>query len=103
MPTQPTVSRLRDDCAREVFAVAEALRRTNRQRRLRDVTIVLPTDHEAVEAVELACVALSEGDLSPAAAEFDRFLDRLTTEPDVAERFLHSVRGVVRRVGPPGR
>jgi hypothetical protein len=106
MPTQttatPPLSRLREDCSREVFAVAEALRRTNRQRRLRDVTIVLPIDHEAVEAIELACIAQSEGELSTAAGELERFLDRLTADPAAAERFVHSVRAVVRRVGPPG-
>jgi hypothetical protein len=103
MTISSTLSTLREDCAREVFAVAEVLRRTNRQRRLRDVTIVLPIDHEAVEAIELACVALAEGELSAAAADFDRFLDRLTSDPAAAERLLRSVRGVVRRVGPSGR
>ncbi|HEX3150517.1 MAG TPA: hypothetical protein VHR66_20735 [Gemmataceae bacterium] len=93
---------LRDDCAREVFTVAEALRRTGRQRRLRDVTIVLPIDHSAVEAIELACQMLSEGDLSPASAELDRFMNQLIADPPAAERFLQSVRSVVRRVGPTG-
>jgi len=86
-----------------VFAVAEALRRTNRQRRLRDVTIVLPIDHEAVEAIELACVTLAEGELSSASAELDRFLDRLAADAAAAGRFVQSVRAVVRRVGHPGR
>jgi hypothetical protein len=103
MTTPSTLPSLRDDCVREVFAVAEALRRTNRQRRLRDVTIVLPIDHEAVEAIELACVALTEGELSASAADLDRFLDRLTADPAAVERLLRSVRSVVRRVGPPGR
>src|SRR5215218_1780327 len=67
-PSAPPESHLRDDCAREVFAVAEVLRRTGRQRRLRDVTIVLPIDFTAVEAVELACLALAEGELSESAA-----------------------------------
>ena len=98
-------SYLRQDCIRDVFAVAEALRRTGRQRRLRDVTIVLPIDHSAVEAIELACLTLSEGELSPAAADLDRFFDRLLDDLPAAERFLQSVRSVVRRVGPigPGR
>src|SRR5881275_774407 len=102
MPTQPASSSLRDDCAREVFAVAEALRRTGRHRRLRDVTIVLPIDHSAVEAIELACLTLAEGELSPAAADLDRFFDRLVADAPAAERFLQSVRNVVRRVGPGG-
>lgn len=93
---------MRDDCAREVFAVAEALRRTGRHRRLRDVTIVLPIDHSAVEAIELACLTLTEGELSSAAGDLDRFLDRLMADPPAAERFLHAVRSVVRRVGPTG-
>ena len=96
-------SDLRADCAREVFAVAEALRRSGRQRRLRDVTIVLPIDHVAVEAIELACIALSEGELSESAADLDRYLDRVAGDPASAERFLQSVRAVVRRVGPTGR
>ena len=93
-------SDLRADCAREVFAVAEALWRTGRQRRLRDVTIVLPIDHSAVEAIELACIVLSEGELSEAAGDLDRYLDRAAADRAAAERFLQSVRSVVRRVGP---
>lgn len=97
----PAERTLRDDCAREIFAVAQSLRRTGRHRRLRDVTIVVPADHAAVEAIELACEALAGGALSEAATEFERFLDGRTAEPGTAERFLRSVRGVVRRVGPP--
>jgi hypothetical protein len=63
---------------------------------------VLPIDHAAVEAVELACLALAEGELSEAAADLDRFLDRVTGDPAAAERFLQSVRTVVCRVGPTG-
>ena len=93
-------SDLRADCAREVFAVAEALWRSGRQRRLRDVTIVLPIDHAAVEAIELACIALSEGELSEAGTDLDRYLDRVASDRTSAEWFLQSVRSVVRRVGP---
>jgi hypothetical protein len=89
----------RVDCARELFAVAEALRRTGRHRRLRDITIVRPADFAAVAAVELACRVLSEGELSEAAADLDQVLDQLTGDPAIAERFLESVRGVIRRVG----
>jgi hypothetical protein len=95
-------SNLRADFAREVFSVAESLRRTGRHRRLRDVTIVLPIDHAAVEAIELACIALAEGELSEAAADVDRCLDQVTADPTAADRFLASVRNVVRRVGPTG-
>jgi hypothetical protein len=100
-PPAHAANQLRDDCAREVFAVADVLRRTGRHRRLRDVTIVLPIDHSAVEAIELACLTLADGELSEAAADLDRFLDQLTADPPAAERFLQSVRNVVRRVGPP--
>ena len=51
------------------------------------MTIVLPIDHAAVEAVELACLALTGGELSEAATDLDRFLDRLTADPAGAERF----------------
>jgi hypothetical protein len=100
--TAGVATQLREDCVREVFAVAEALRRTGRHRRLRDVTIVLPIDHSAVEAIELACLTLIEGELSAAAADLDRFLDRLIGDPPAAQRLLQSVRNVVRRVGPAG-
>jgi hypothetical protein len=92
----------RADWSREVFAVAEALRRNGRHRRLRDVTIVLPIDHTAVEAIELACLALSEGELSEAANDLERFFDRLEQDSFEADRFLASVRGVARRVGQIG-
>lgn len=85
--------------SREVFSVAEALRRSGRHRRLRDVTIVLPIDHSAVEAIELACLALSEGELSEAANDLNRFFDRLAGDSYEADRFLSSVRNVARRVG----
>lgn len=89
----------RTEWSREVFSVAEALRRNGRHRRLRDVTIVLPIDHTAVEAIELACLALSEGELSEAARDLDRFFDRLSQDSFESERFLASVRNVARRVG----
>ena len=94
------VDQLRIVWTKEVFAVAEALRRNGRQRRLRDVTIVLPIDHTAIEAIELACVSLSEGELSEASGELERFFDRLAADQFSADRFLASVRGVARRVGP---
>jgi hypothetical protein len=92
----------RQEWRREVYSVAEALRRSGGQRRLRDVTIVLPIDHTAVEAIELACLALAEGELSHAANELDRFLDRLATDAMEAERFVPSLRSVARRVGSIG-
>src|SRR4051812_21828397 len=61
---------LADQWAREVLAAAEALRQSGHHKRLRDVTIVLPIDLAAVEAVELACLALAQGELSDAAEEF---------------------------------
>jgi hypothetical protein len=91
---------LRENWRRELFVVAEALCRNGRHRRLRDVTIVLPIDHIAVEAIELACLVLSAGDVSPASAELELFFDRLLDDPSAAELFLDSVRSVARRVGP---
>jgi hypothetical protein len=85
--------------SREVFAVAEALRRSGRNRRLRDVTIHLPIDHRAVKAIELACLAISEGELSESANEFNRLLDEVVQDPFEADGFLSSVRSVARRVG----
>lgn len=90
------------DCSREVFALAEALRRNGGQRRLRDVTIVLPTDHSAVEAIELACLALSEGEFSEAAGDLNRFLERITQNSSDTDRFLISLRAVAQRVGQAG-
>jgi hypothetical protein len=98
-PTALPGAVLRANCARELFTIAEALRRTGRHRRLGDITIVLPADLAAVEAVELACLALAEGEFSEAAADLDRKLDSLAGDPATVERFLRSVRGVVRRVG----
>ncbi len=92
-----------EDWFSEVYAVAEALRRNGRHRRLRDVTIVLPIDHTAVEAIELACLALSEGELSEAAGDLDRFFDRIAQDSFEADRFLVSVRNVARRVGTISR
>jgi hypothetical protein len=101
-PQSPVASdpqEARTTWSREVFSVAEALRRSGRHRRLRDVTIVLPIDHSAVEAIELACLALSEGELSEAASDLNRFFDRLAGDDYEADRFLSSVRNVARRVG----
>lgn len=94
-----SLDQLRTIWIREVYAVATALRRNGRHRRLRDVTIVLPIDHVAIEAIELACVALSEGALFDSSGEMERFFDQVVTDPFAADRFLGSVRGVARRVG----
>jgi hypothetical protein len=89
----------REAWRRELFAVAESLRRTGRQRRLRDVTIVLPLDHAAVNAIELACLVLAQGELSASASELDRFFQDLEGDAYAAQRFLDSVRSVARRAG----
>ncbi|MBO0699824.1 MAG: hypothetical protein J2P46_15610 [Zavarzinella sp.] len=87
--------------AREVLAAADALRQTGHHKRLREVTIVLPIDLAAVEAIELACLALAQGELSPAAEEFEQYLVRLAADPSVAARFMSAVRNVIARVMPP--
>src|SRR5262245_56200045 len=97
--TTPNSTPSREDWLREVFAVAEALRRKGRHRRLRDVTIVLPIDYSAVEAIELACQVLIQGELSPSAKELEQFFDKLMEDTLAADRFLDSVRSVARRVG----
>lgn len=104
MLTHSTVpqSALRADCAREVYSVAEALRRSGRIRYLRDVTIVLPIDYAAVEAIELACLALAAGELSEASSDLERHLDGLAGDPAAVGRLLQAVRNVVRRLGPSG-
>jgi hypothetical protein len=94
--------RLADVWAREVLAAAEALRQTGHHKRLRDVTIVLPIDLAAVEAIELACLALAQGELSDAADEFAQYLRRLATDPAVRDRFPNAVRTVIARAMPPG-
>jgi hypothetical protein len=96
----PEPAGLRDHWMREVLAAADTLRHTGHHKRLRDVTIVLPIDLLAVEAIELACMALAEGELSDVAGELRRFLDRLSADPAAAERFLASVHNVVARVRP---
>jgi hypothetical protein len=90
----------REECVREVLLAAEGLRQTGQTRRLRELTIVLPTDYRAVEALELACQVLAEGDFSQAARDLDGLIDRLGTEPAQIERFLQSLRGVIRRLNP---
>src|SRR5262245_26354266 len=89
----------RDEWAREVFAIAGTLHRTGRQGLVREITIVLPVDYKAVEAIELACRALAAGDFSDASRDLDRFFDRLEREPGMTDQFLPSLRSVVRRLG----
>src|SRR5262245_52078922 len=89
----------REEWSREVFAIAETLHRTGRQNLVRELTIVLPVDYKAVEAIELACRALAGGDLSDPARDLDRFFDKLEREPGMADQFLPSLQNVVRRLG----
>lgn len=93
--------RVAEQWAREVLAAADALRQSGHHKRLRDVTIVLPIDLAAVEAVELACLALAQGELSDAADEFAAYLRRLAADPAVRDRFPKAVRTVIARVMPP--
>jgi len=88
----------RDEWSREVFAIAEKLHRAGRQNLVREVTIVLPVDYKAVEAIELACRALARGDLSDAARDLDRFFAKLEREPGMADQFLPSLQSVIRRL-----
>ena len=96
-PADPAFQRL--EWSREVYAVADRLRQTGRQRQLRDITIVLPVDHHAIEAIELACQALMEGELSTASCDLDSLFDHLASDEAEAALFLNSVRNVVRRIG----
>ncbi|HKA07155.1 MAG TPA: hypothetical protein VKD71_07845 [Gemmataceae bacterium] len=89
----------REVWSREVFAIAETLHRTGRQNLVREITIVLPVDYKAVEAIELACRALAGGDFSDGARDLDRFFDKLEREPGMADQFLPSLQSVVRRLG----
>jgi hypothetical protein len=90
----------REHWAREVLAAAETLRQTGQHKRLREVTIVLPIDLAAVEAIELACLALAQGELSDAAHDFDEYIGQVATDPAAADRFLDAIRKVVTRVLP---
>jgi hypothetical protein len=98
MPADPTC--LGEQWAREVLAAAETLRQAGQQKRLREVTIVLPIDLAAVEAVELACLALAQGELSDAAHDFDSYIRQVAADPAAAGRFLAAIRNVVARVLP---
>jgi hypothetical protein len=91
---------LREQWAREVLAAAETLRQTGHHKRLREVTIVLPIDLAAVEALELACLALAQGELSDAAHDFDGYIGQVAADPAAAVRFLTAVRNVVTRLLP---
>src|SRR5262245_20995821 len=92
---------LREHWAREVLAAAETLRQSGQHKRLREVTIVLPIDLAAVEALELACLALAQGELSDAAHDFETYVGQVAADPAAAGRFLTAVRNVVTRVLPP--
>jgi hypothetical protein len=91
---------LREHSAREVLAAAETLRQAGQHKRLREVTIVLPIDLAAVEAIELACLALAQGELSDAAHDFDEYIGQVAADPAAADRFVAAVRKVVSRVLP---
>jgi hypothetical protein len=95
----PAPPGLREHWAREILAAAETLRQAGQHKRLREVTIVLPIDLTAVEAIELACLALAQGELSDAAHDFDEYIGQVAADP-AADRFLAAVRKVVSRVLP---
>jgi hypothetical protein len=99
-PSEPDPALRRQEWSREVFAAAEAIRRSGRHHGLREVTIVLPIDYEAVAAMELACQALGQGELSPATRDLDRLFDRVEKSPGLASQFLTSLHSVIRRLGP---
>jgi hypothetical protein len=99
-PFESNPDQRRKDWTHEVFAAAEAIRRSGRHRVLREVTIVLPIDYDAVAAMELACQVLAEGELSPAVHDLERLFDRVEKSPGLASQFLSSVRSVIRRLGP---
>ena len=98
-PVLEHVSSTRLTWLREVYAIADALRRTGRQRKLRDVTIALPLDQLAVEVIDLACLAISEGEFSESANDLEHFLEEIASDSFSKERFLSSLRGVARRAG----
>jgi hypothetical protein len=99
----PDPSALRAGWTRELYVVAEAIRLTGRQNRLRDVTIVHPIDHTALAGIALACQAVAAGELSDAARELDRFLDDVAADLGAAVQFLPAVRSVARRAASSDR
>jgi hypothetical protein len=99
----PAHARLREAWARELYSLAEILRRTGSYKRLRDVTITHPIDCTAVAAIYLVCQALAGGEFSAATNEFDEMLDRVAADADAADRFLPAVRSIARRAASSDR
>lgn len=99
----PEFGPLPESWSPEVYAVAEALRRGGRHMRLRELTIILPIDHIAIAAIDLACKAISEGGMGPSTADLERLLGRIAANPDERDRFLPALRSTVRRIAPSDR
>lgn len=99
----PSHAQLHQVWARELYSLAEILRRTGAQKRLRDVTITHPIDCTAVAAIYLACQALAGGEFSAATSEFEELLDRVAADAAATDRFLPAVRSIARRAASSDR
>lgn len=84
------------------YRIAEKIRATGGQRKLRDMTINLPVDHEAISVIELACQALSQGEFSEEAAELDMVLERMAADATMGLRLGPAMRNMAERILPDG-
>lgn len=93
-------SELRQRLGEQAFLLAEQIRRTGRQRQLRDVTLVWPIDQQAVSVIDLACESLSQGEISPATMELNELLDQIAMDFNTAYRLGPALRQLAYRVLP---
>lgn len=84
------------------YRIADQLRATGGQRKLRDMTINLPVDHAAISVIDLACQALSQGDFSPEANDLETALYRIMSDAAMALRLGQSMRNMAERLLPDG-
>mgnify|MGYP001012202606 CR=1 FL=1 len=99
--TDDSTATLADLCGEwqtEVYLLANRVRLSGWQRRLSDLTTILPIDRAAIAALVLACEAESEGGLGSYAHELHNLLLTLANDPASRTRFLPALRKLFQRM-----
>lgn len=84
----------------EALAGAERLVRAKCAHRMRDLTITLPVERDAIVVLYLACDVITHAESEECIRELQETLNRLTLEPGIIHRLSRAMMQLVERLCP---
>jgi hypothetical protein len=93
------LANLRQGWLELIWRIAQGVNNSGRQRRLVDMTITLPADYAAVNAVLVAC-RLLKNDSQLQTQDLDQLLQSIESDQSMCARFTVALQNLEKRVMP---